>query len=371
MKARLLYGASETCSDILYATKFFAPDEFLWFELNGKSYAVMSPLEIDRGKARACVDCILPLSDFQKKLEEKLNRLPRVEEIILEVLVEYHIKGIEVPFYFSVHYADFLRKNGFEVEICEGEFFPERQIKSAEEIRNITRALRIAEKGLNRGIEILRASKIAKNKTLKWGQATLTSGVLRGEIDATITKLGGLPRGTIVACGEQGCDPHEVGHGNLKANESIVIDVFPRDQRTGYFGDLTRTVVKGKASDALKKLYRTVQEGQNFILHSMKAGADGMKLHKELHRFFEKRGYKTEQKRGRWVGFFHGTGHSLGLEIHEPPRFQHGIFCEGHVMTVEPGLYYPEIGGVRLEDLVVVQKNGVKNLTKVKKFLEL
>ncbi|MFZ5807460.1 MAG: M24 family metallopeptidase [Verrucomicrobiota bacterium] len=368
--SRLLVGASETCSDVLYATKFFAPDDVIWFSHQSKTYLILSNLEIDRGRAQARVDKILSLSDFAEKLESKLNRRPFKEEVILEAFQQRDIAQAEVPLYFPIHIADFLRNNGVNISVCEDEFFPERKTKNAEEIKHITRALRIAEAGMERAFEILRASKI-RGKFLHWGQEKLTSEILRGEIDATMVRLGGLPSRTIVACGRQACDPHEVGHGVLKPHHSIIIDIFPRDQKTGYYGDLSRTVVKGRASSALTRLYETVFKEQARLLQILKPGISGAMLHRSLLSNFEQAGYPTELRNGRWVGFFHGTGHSIGLEIHEPPRFMHTDFYEGLVMTVEPGLYYPEIGGVRLEDLIVVTKNGNRNLTKIPKFLEI
>jgi Xaa-Pro aminopeptidase len=130
-------------------------------------------------------------------------------------------------------------------------------------------------------------------------------------------------------------------------------------------------VVKGKASESLRKQYDTVLTGQKKALKAMKAGCDGGRLHQQVKDYFTAEGYPTEQRNGRWVGFFHGTGHSLGLEIHEAPRFSAGKFKIGQAMTVEPGLYYPETGGVRIEDLVIVTRTGIKNLTRTPKFLEL
>ncbi|NJK91987.1 MAG: M24 family metallopeptidase, partial [Blastochloris sp.] len=112
-------------------------------------------------------------------------------------------------------------------------------------------------------------------------------------------------------------------------------------------------------------------KGQALALKKMKAGADGAALHEEVKTYFKEQGYPTEQRAGRWVGFFHGTGHSLGLEIHEAPRFSAGRFRRGQVMTVEPGLYYPGLGGVRIEDLVVIEAKGIRNLTKAPDVFEL
>ena len=190
-------------------------------------------------------------------------------------------------------------------------------------------------------------------------------------MDAAVLHAGGSPANTIVAGGEQGCDPHERGHGPLRANEAIVLDIFPRHARNHYYGDLTRTVVRGRASEALRKQYATVQKGKRWVMKQMRAGADGTALQKELIARFKEEGYPTEQRDGRWVGMFHGVGHGLGLDLHETPRFASGKLFAGLSITVEPGLYYPGVGGVRIEDVVIVGKTNVRNLTKFEEELEL
>jgi Xaa-Pro aminopeptidase len=215
---------------------------------------------------------------------------------------------------------------------------------------------------LRRGIDVLRASRADRRGFLRWQKAALTSERLRAEMDSAVLHAGGSPANTIVAGGEQGCDPHERGHGPLRANEAIVLDIFPRHSRNFYYGDLTRTVVKGRASDALRKQYATVAEGKRWVMRRMRA---------ELIERFKTAGFPTEQRRGRWVGMFHGVGHGLGLDLHETPRFAAGKLFAGLSLTVEPGLYYPGVGGVRLEDVVIVGKTGVKNLTRFEQELEI
>src|SRR5205814_10435086 len=188
---------------------------------------------------------------------------------------------------------------------------------------------------------------------------------------SAILRAGGVSLGTIVAGGDQACDPHERGFGPLYADSLIILDVFPRDAKTGYFGDMTRTVVRRRASDAQRKLWETVKAGQALALRHIKAGVDGAAIHKAIQDLFAKRGFPTEMRKGRRVGFFHGTGHGLGLEIHEYPRLQKVTLKAGNVVTVEPGLYYPGLGGVRLEDVVVVTKTGHKLSSRFPKQLEI
>ena len=363
--ARLLYAASDHDADLLYATKLSVPDPFLWLAVGRKTIVVLSPLEVDRARKSGCADIVLCTEDVAPAGKRDAANLVAI------LAKKYRFTSVEVPETFPFGLAQELKRKRIAVQAASGLFFPEREIKNKDEVAKITHALRLAETGMARAFEVLRASEIVAGKKLRWSGKSLTSERLRGEIDAAIIREGGLPAGTIVAGGEQACDPHERGHGLLRADEAIILDIFPRDQKTGYFGDLTRTVVKGTPSPALEHLYATVAEGKKWVMKKMAPGVEGGPLHKELTGRFATAGYPTERKNGRWTGFFHGTGHSLGLEIHEPPRFGAGKFREGHMMTVEPGLYIPGLGGVRLEDLVVVTKKGVKNLTRVEESLRL
>jgi Xaa-Pro aminopeptidase len=175
---------------------------------------------------------------------------------------------------------------------------------------------------------------------------------------------GALARDTIVSGGQQACDPHERGHGPLRAHQAIILDIFPRHSSTGYFGDITRTVVKGRASEALRHLRATVNKGQQRVLSQTRAFASGQKIQDELRNWFRGQGYPTEINKGRWSGFFHGVGHGLGLEIHEAPRFATPSLPLRAVITVEPGLYVPGIGGVRIEDVVVIGRKAARKLTR-------
>ena len=201
----------------------------------------------------------------------------------------------------------------------------------------------------------------------------MTSEILKSVINTTIMAQGFVPSHTIVASGDQCVDPHNQGSGPIKANTSIIMDIFPRSQKTGYFGDITRTVVRGRASDRLKHVYRCVEEGQNIAFRRIRDGVNAYDIHVAIMDYFKSEGFDTGVMNGRMQGFFHGTGHGLGLDIHEAPTFglrSKNKLRRNNVVTVEPGLYYQGLGGVRLEDVVIVSKTGCKNLVRIPKRLE-
>jgi Xaa-Pro aminopeptidase len=188
----------------------------------------------------------------------------------------------------------------------------------------------------------------------------------------TMMERGCVAQHTIIACGVQAVDPHNEGSGVLKANEPIVMDVFPQHATSRYFADITRTVVRGAASPRVRQMHEAVLRAQERAIALIRDGADGAQIHQEVTTVFEGLGFATGEVDGRMQGFFHGTGHGLGLEIHEPPRMgkRGAILRSGNVVTVEPGLYYLGEGGVRIEDVVVVTDTGCQVLTKFAKVLE-
>lgn len=365
--AKLIYAASPTSADMLYATGFQAPDPFIFVEHRGKKTILLNDLEIDRGRREARVDEVLSVSDLAREIGGK----PAPAIVAAYFLRRRKVCRVEVPSDFPLGVARVLEKAGIRVEPVAGHFWPAREYKSPAELLDMRRALRIAEAGILRAAEVLRTSKIGRNRSLTWNGKKLTSEIVRAEADSAVLRAGGVPEGTIVAGGKQACDPHERGHGLLRAHELIIIDIFPRDARTGFFGDLTRTVVRGRASDEQRRMWHTVCAAQKLAMGMIKPGVKGAKVHKAVQDFFASEGYSTGRNDGRWTGFFHGTGHGLGLEVHEEPRIAATTFRAGQVFTVEPGLYYPAIGGARHEDVVAVTKTGCERLSRLGVPLEL
>ena len=369
---RLIIAASDSDPNLLYATRFFAPDPFIFFQHRGKTHLVMSDLELDRARRQATVDQVLALASVEAGLKGRKSRVIDTAAVLRHLFQERKIGSVLVPSNFPLGLADRLRRVGVRVAPSLQPFFPEREIKSREEVCNITRAQRAAEAGMEAAITMIRESRISRG-WLYQGAAKLTAEMVRERIVTAAIRHGCLASHTIVACGEQGCYPHEAGRGPLRAHQPIILDIFPRSQTSGYWGDITRTLVKGKAGEPIKALYAAVLAGQSTALRNIRAGARGDAIHQTILDEFERRGFQTGVQNGHMQGFFHGTGHGVGLEIHELPRLSprgQAPLRTGHVVTVEPGLYYSGLGGVRLEDLIVVSETGFRNLTRFPKFLE-
>lgn len=196
-------------------------------------------------------------------------------------------------------------------------------------------------------------------------------------IDDSLWKEGYLATGTIVASGAQAADPHCMGRGVLHARVPIVIDIFPVSIATHYYADMTRTVFKGEPAQEYIKMYEAVRAAQEIAINKIRPGADGKRIYSEVQEYFSAQGYQTTVDSKMAEGFIHGLGHGVGIDIHEHPRLgSRGVMLEeGHVVTVEPGLYYHQArkgipaGGIRIEDMVRVTGKGNRNLTKAPKDL--
>jgi len=364
---RFLYAASESSADSFYLSGVFVPDPFLAIIAQNKSYAVVSQLEYGRVAKQSNFDEVMLLEAIRKKAAENLQIPPSevgAGELMVYFAQRFAVKKVEVPADFPAIYYAKLFEAGYRVHIVEGAFFPKRAKKTDAEARAIKQGNAASAAGIRAAEAVLRASTIEGDRILYEGRA-LTSERLRSVIDQACLEKGATASRTIVAGGLQACDPHEVGRGVLRPNQLIIIDVFPQVQKSGYHGDMTRTFLKGKANPAQRSLVKAVRDAQTAAMDSVKAGVKGDAVHAAANAVFEAEGFVTERRKSGFVGFIHSTGHGLGLEVHEAPRVSKDApkLKAGHVITIEPGLYYPEIGGCRIEDVVRVTKDGYEKLS--------
>ncbi|MEW6750906.1 MAG: Xaa-Pro peptidase family protein [Candidatus Latescibacterota bacterium] len=369
-EALVMVGASERSADLLYASAFRAPDPFVFVWTERERLVMVSDLELDRARRQAAVGRVVASSHYERQLQQAGQERPGFDALLVALLQDLGVRSLLLPAEFPFGTSEHLRQAGLALRPAPTPLFSARQRKSADEVALIEKAMRAGEAGLQAAVDAIGAADVRAG-VLHWKGEALTSERLRRLIHRVLLEHDCVAQHTIVAGGEQGCDPHHEGSGPLGAGESIILDIFPQTPE-GYFGDITRTVVKGKAPAPLVRLFETVLAGQRLALEMVRAGADGRQLHAEVVRAFEAAGYRTAETDGHMQGFFHGTGHGVGLEIHEPPRLglRGDLLEAGHVVTVEPGLYYPGVGGVRLEDTVVVRPDGCQNLARFPKFLE-
>ena len=370
----LVIGAPEHDADAYHLSGFLAPDAVICLRVAGKRYLAVSSLEYGRAAKQAPVDELLSHEELgiiglARELKSGTRAYGAAVANLLDELGASN-SPVVVPAHFGVVYADELRARGITLT-PDGKLFDGlRRAKTEEEISNIERTQRAVEGACAHCVSILDEAEVGEDKVLNWRGETLTSELLRAEIDVELLRRGCAADGTIVAGGRQAADPHERGHGPLKAGESIIVDIFPVDLSTRYYSDMTRTFVKGEPNEGLQEMYDAVLESQEAALAMIGPGVNGRDVHRKASDVLHEGGYKTlqhDQKPGEPLteGFIHGTGHGVGLELHEAPRVSMADeeLVPGDVVTVEPGLYEPGVGGVRIEDLVMITEDGCRNLT--------
>lgn len=374
----LVIGAPEHDAHAHHLSGFLAPDDVICLRVAGKRYLAVSSLEYGRAEKSAPADVLLSYEelDIPKLSRELKGGAKGYAAAIKNLLDDLEASGepLAVPPTLAVAYADALRGRGLTLEPDGGLFDGLRRAKTPEEVAHVEAAQRAVEAACEHAVGILRGADVADDGTLLWHGETLTSEVLRSEINVELLRRNCLGDGTIAAGGPQAADPHERGSGPLKAGEAIILDIFPMDLTSRYYADMTRTFVKGEPDEELRRMYGAVLESQEAALAMIGPGVDGKDVHDKVSEILHDKGYKTqahdrEEGRPLTEGFFHGTGHGVGLEIHEAPRL--GLTSQklvpGDIVSVEPGLYYPEVGGVRIEDLVLVTEDGSRNLTRFPK----
>lgn len=363
----LLYASTQNSADMLYFGRVEVHDPFLAFGLpDGRKVTLQSALEFGRVKKTGAFDRVLPLEAWRTQARARYGAKAGLAEVIATVTRAHGVRRFRVPDDFPALLYTRLTKLGLKLDFAGGLLFPEREIKSAAEAAAVREGNRLCSVGFRVVEDILRASRI-KGRTLVHRGRILTSESLRFALETAIREQGGDPRDTIVAGGDQACDPHERGSGPLRPHELIIVDVFPRVLKTGYHGDMTRTYLKGRPREVQRRMVETVREAQKRALRVIRAGVDGREVHRIVADCFEDAGYQTRQEKSGAVGFFHGTGHGLGLEVHDPGRISPLVAAplkKGAVLTVEPGLYYPGLGGCRWEDVVHVTATGSTMLSR-------
>jgi Xaa-Pro aminopeptidase len=362
----LLYADTERSADALYFGRVNVPDPFIAFGARGRKYAVVSALEFSRVRRESSFDVVLPLEDCARRAA---TRWPRRKvgpaEIIRLLTGELKQSRFAIAGDFPAGIYAKLRQLGLELVVAEGQLFPGREIKTAAEAAALREGNRCSARGIAAAEHMLRASRIKAGRLIFQGRA-LTSERLKFAIEVACLEAGAVSLNTIAAGGDQACDPHERGTGPLPANELIIVDVFPRVTATGYHGDMTRTFLRGRASEAQRALVAAVRAAQLAALRTIRAGVNGQVVHAKVVETFTARGFETKRTPRGSSGFFHGTGHGLGLAVHEPPRVStvDCVLKKGTVVTVEPGLYYPGLGACRIEDVVQLRAAGPELLSR-------
>jgi len=357
--AVLIVAASEQSPAMRYATPFTAHDPFICCIWRGKRRLVVSTMELRRARREDRNAIVMTPEDLRLPREDRR----RLSGWVRGLLRKIRCRSVVVAADFPLGIAREMEQHGVRVHIDPDGLFKERAIKNSREVRAITGSQRAAVAGMRTAVAMIRAARIGRDGILKHGGRPLTSERVRRAIHLTLQMHDCLGVDTIVAGAAQSADPHCAGVGPLKAGTPIVIDIFPRSLVTGYWGDITRTVFKGTIPAPWRRILAAVKAAHACALAQVRAGVHTTTVHRAAADELDRRGYKRQTIHGCPAGFIHGTGHGVGLEIHEAPSVSSGKpvrLRPNHVITIEPGLYYPGRGGVRIEDLVFVTRHGCR-----------
>jgi Xaa-Pro aminopeptidase len=361
-----LIEADSTEADQYYLSGFDAPDPFLTLYDGAIRLFFARSLEFGRAKREADADTVERAVDFDYQALREEYGDEADDRVKAAFLNRYDVEAVAVPPEFPVSTADGLREQGIDVHVDDDQTVMEiRSRKTDTEIEYVRDAQRANEAAM-RAAEQLLSEATVEDGTLHHGDEVLTSERVKEEIEITLLRHGcGLDE-TIVACGRDAADPHDRGSGPLAAGEPIIVDIFPRNKATKYHADMTRTFCVGDPDETVREWYDLTAEAHGAALAAVEPGATGADVHEAAATVYEDAGLPTlRSDPSTETGFIHSTGHGVGLDVHELPQVSPagGELRPGHVITIEPGLYDPEVGGIRLEDLVVVTEDGYENLT--------
>jgi Xaa-Pro aminopeptidase len=370
---RLLIDSPQKNSDLIYSSGYYCLDSIMIIETENDKIGFFPSTELELARKKSKVGEVRNLSVEFLRIKSEKKYPPLKSSIVIEWMKDNGYDTVIVPANFPVIEFANLKNHGFNIAIIDGEFNAGRISKTAVEIEHIRSNCRKNMDVMDDVKKIIASSSVTDEGKLKYQGDILTSEylqefILKDFIDRRMTA-----DSVIVAIGDQGCDPHDNGHGEIKAGTSVIVDIYPRSRENLYYTDMTRTFCKGKAGNELKKMYECVHEAQKIVFDKLRSDADGKEIHKNVCEYFDKKGFKSGTINGYLQGFFHGTGHGLGLDCHESPYISMSgeRLPENSVVSNEPGLYYLGIGGVRIEDLVLITKNGFENLTNYEKILEI
>jgi Xaa-Pro aminopeptidase len=371
----LFYADGYKFPDVYHVTRFLAPDPIIALDQNGEVALVANALEEGRARKQSRAREIFNIDDFgAKEFAKTATSREELDACVIERFLESRgVRRVAVGAYFPLGMAERLRAAGIEL-IVDRELSERRRAKRPDEIAALEATQRATEDAWAKGVEALKRATVRKDGTLELDGEPFTAERLRAVVESRLLELGCVSEGAIIAPGKQAADPHMIGTGPLRAGEAIVMDIFPQNKTTRYWADMTRTVSKGEPPAEITKLYEVTRRAQDAGIKALRPGITGREVHELVEDLIWEAGYDTlrpgQQRKvdgGPPRGFIHGTGHGVGLEIHEMPtvgRSGTTPLLPGDVVTVEPGIYLPELGGVRLEDMLVITETGSRNLTR-------
>ncbi len=334
---------------------------------DGTRTLILREIEIDRAKKHARADRVYGYSNFTPGSGLSGDRETAAAQSTTECLRRNGITNVIGDRTLPLIYTDEMQAAGISVELDGDMGVTGRRVKDAEEISHLRQAQKVTEEVMRIACETVANASAESDGKLHIGNEILTSERLRTMIDTFLLERNFINPPCIVAGGSDGGDCHELGSGSLRTGQPVIIDIFPLDKNSMYNGDCTRTVVHGAIPEEIQKMHAAVVASKKAATTSTSAGVTGEVVHLETIRVLKEHGYEEglpkENDPTTFCSMPHGTGHGIGLDVHEPPLLDRNgaVLLAGDVVTIEPGLYSHAIGGVRVEDMVLVTEDGCEN----------
>lgn len=373
--AYLMAGIPEKNSAFYHAIRFSVGDPAAVVTMNGngqpRSLLILRDIEMERARKHARVDQVFCPADFTPDGGLSGDRETATAQATAECLKRNGIKSVIADRTLPLIFADLIRSSGIEVQCDFDRGIIDRRAKDQQEIEHLRKSQAVTESAIEMACRLIGRAKPDSSGVLQHDGAPLTSERVRFEIDVHLLRQGFANPPSIVAGGRQGADCHDHGHGELRTGEPIIVDIFPQNRATRYYGDCTRTVVNGEIPEAVAKMHAAVVAAKAAGMKATRAGVTAESVHRAVIAVIQQHGYKIGLPRTSdtddYCAMVHGTGHGIGLEVHEPPLldFKGPELVVGDAVTIEPGVYCKSIGGIRVEDLVIVTADGCESLNRL------
>ncbi|MFL2870966.1 MAG: M24 family metallopeptidase [Pirellulaceae bacterium] len=378
--AIVMAGIPKTNLSLYHQIRFQVGDPTSFVQVESSTgtqrHLILRDIEMGRARQHAKVDHVHCPADFAPENGLSGDRETATAQATAELLKQTHVSSVRVDRSLPFIFAHEIMLTGIQISYDEELGVTNRRMKDSSEVEHLQHAQSTTETVMRLACETIARAALADDGTLINDDGPLTSESIRGLIDNWLLANDFENPRSIVACGPTGADCHDYGTGPISTGQPVIVDIFPKSRLSGYYGDCTRTVVHGSISPQLQLMNETVRAAKAAGISATQTGATGEDVHKatiaRIHDGGFATGLPTDSDPDTYCAMTHGTGHGVGLEVHEPPLldFNGPPLLKGDCLTIEPGLYCRAVGGVRVEDMVIVTDDGCRNLNSLYEGLE-
>ena len=374
--ATIMAGIPASNAALYHAIRFRVGDPVAFITVDDESMLILRDIEMHRAKQHARTNHVGCPADFEPESGLSGDRETATAQAAAEFLRRKSVAHVVADRTLPLIFAQIIKDAGIEVTCDLDMGVIQRRAKDAQEIQWLRDAQSVTEGAIRLACERIANATAREDGILMHDGNELTAEAVRSEVDIWLMKQGYATVPSIVACGPEGADCHNLGTGVLRTGCPVIVDIFPENRETGYNGDCTRTVVHGEISQQLQAMHAAVVEAKKAGQQATRPGVTGEDVHKSVIAKIKEHGFEVgipdDSLPDEYCAMVHGTGHGIGLDVHEPPLLDFKgpeLIC-GDALTIEPGLYSKAIGGIRVEDMVVVTKDGCESLNQLPEGLD-